>query len=185
MADLYRVNIVSTGVAGSPYYTTMHFLASAGTASQAATDMAGFWAVVDGYMDSSLTWDLDTEVEVIDSATGNITSVESVSPASGTGGATGDLLPPATQGLVRWRTGFFVGGREIRGKTFLPAMSEINSAEGQPATAMITGVENAATALVGSPVAQLVIYSRKNNAYAPVTSSSMWAQWAVLRSRRD
>lgn len=185
MPDLYRVQLVSTGVAGSPYYTTFHFLASGGSASQAATDAAGFWAVVDGYMDSSLTWDLDTDVEVIDSATGNIVSVQNVSPASGTGGATGDMLPPSNQALVRWRTGQFVGGREIRGKTFLPAMSELNSAEGQPATAMITGIENAALALVSSPNSTLVVYSRKNAQAATVTVGSMWNQFAVLRSRRD
>jgi len=64
-------------------------------------------------------------------------------------------------------------------------MMEANSVSGQPSSTMITGVENAATALATSPNAQLVIYSRTNNAYAPVSSSSMWAQFAVLRSRRD
>lgn len=185
MADLYRVQIVATGVAGSPYYTTFHFLGSAGSASQAAVDAAGFYGVVDQYMSSDLTWDLDTVVETIDSSTGNVVGVSDVSPASGSGAASGDMLPPANQGLVRWRTGNYVGGREIRGKTFLPAQMETNSTSGQPASAMITGVENAALALWSSPNSQLVVYSRTYNAFAPVTASSMWANWAVLRSRRD
>lgn len=185
MADLYRVQIVSTGVAGSPYYTTFHFLGSAGSASQAAVDAAGFWGVCDGYMSSSLTWDLDTAVETIDSNTGNVIGVTDVSPASGTGAAAGDMLPPSNQGLVRWRTGQYVGGREIRGKTFLPAQMEANSTSGEPTSTMITGVENGALALWSSPNSQLVVYSRTYNAYAPVSSGSMWGRWAVLRSRRD
>lgn len=185
MPDLYRVQIVSTGVAGSPYYTTFHFIASAGTASQAAVDATGFWGTVDQYMDSALTWDLDTAVETIDSNTGNVVAVTDVATATGTGGSVADMLPPSTQGLVRWRTGNYVGGREIRGKTFLPAMTEVNSTDGEPIAATITGIENAALALWSSPNSQLCVYSRTYNAYAPVSAASMWARWAVLRSRRD
>lgn len=185
MADLYRIKTVFTGVAGSPYYNTLYFLASAGTASQAAVDVAGFWGAVDGFIKNTLTWDLDTDVEVIDSTSGNIVNVQSVSPASGTGGDAGDMLPPATQALIRWRTGMFVGGREIRGKTFVPAITETQSTAGQPSSALITALENSAAGLVGSPNAQLVVYSRKNSTYAPVTSGSAWGQFAVLRSRRD
>lgn len=185
MVDIYRVQLVSQGVAGSPYYTTFHFLGASGSPAQAAADAAGFWGAVDAYMDSSLIWDLDTAVETIESTTGNIVGVTDVPPASGTGGTTGDVLPPATQALVRWRTGQFVGGREIRGKTFLPAIGEINSVEGQPASAMTTGIENAALALFSSPNSQLVVYSRKNGQAAPVTAASLWSEFAVLRSRRD
>lgn len=185
MADLYRIKTVFTGVAGSPYYNTLYFLGSAGSASQAAADVAGFWGTVDGFIKNSLTWDIDTDVEVIESSTGNIVSVVGVSPASGTGGDSGDMLPPATQALIRWRTGDFVGGREIRGKTFVPAITENQSTAGQPAGTLITALENAAAALVGSPNAQLVVYSRKNKAFATVSSGSAWGQFAVLRSRRD
>lgn len=185
MADLYRVQTVFTGVAGAPYYNTLHFLASAGSASQAAADAAGFWGVVDAYISSGCTWDLDTDVEVIDDVTGNIQNVVQVTAASGTGGSSADMLPPATQALIRWRTGSFIGGREIRGKTFVPAMTETNSTSGQPVSAMLTGIDNAALALYGSPNSQLVVYSRKNGQYASVTAASTWAQFAVLRSRRD
>lgn len=185
MALLYRVQTVFTGVAGSPYYSTFHFSAGFGTAANAVAAAGGFWSVVDGFMADDLDWDIPGEVEVINDETGLIVNVENATPQSGSGALTSQPLPPATQGLIRWRTGSFVGGREIRGKTFVPGLTVTHSDEGQPNTALITGLENAATALVGSPTAQLVIYSRKNGTSAEAVSSSAWGQFAVLRSRRD
>lgn len=185
MANLYRVQTVFTGVAGSPYYSTFHFSAGFGSASAAVAAAGGFWGVVDASLYNELTWDIPGEVEVINDETGNIIAVENATPQNGTGALSAQPLPPATQGLLRWRTGSFVGGREIRGKTFVPGLTISAAADGQPTPTIITALENAATALVGSPSAQLVVYSRTNGTSAPVTASSAWGQFAVLRSRRD
>jgi hypothetical protein len=185
MANLYRVQTVFTGVAGSPYYNTLYFAAGFGTATAAVTAAAGFWGTLDGQMADDITWDIPGDVEVIDDATGNIVNVENTTPQNGSGSLTAALLPPSSQGLIRWRTGTFVGGREIRGKTFVPGLTVSASTDGQVSTAMITAMENTATALVGSPTAQLVVWSKKNGQSATVVSSSAWSEFAVLRSRRD
>ncbi len=132
VANLYRVQTVFTGVAGSPYYSTFHFSAGFGSATAAVAAAGGFWNAVDGSMFNECTWDIPGEVEVIDDSTGNIIAVENATPQSGTGGLSAQPLPPATQGLIRWRTGQFVGGREIRGKTFR-ACADRERLDGRPA----------------------------------------------------
>lgn len=185
MVDLYRVRTVFTGIAGTPYLSTMYFRTIDGTAQQAVNAVGAFWGAVDGQMHTDLLWDTDSDVEVISDATGQIVSVQSTTPVSGGGALSGDILPPATQALIRWRTGSFVGGREIRGKTFIPGLTETAATSGQVTTATLTAFETAAATLQGTANANLVVYSRANNTHAEVVSSSCWAQFAVLRSRRD
>lgn len=185
MTNLYRIKTVFTGLAGSPYLNTMYFREIDSTAQQAADRAAAFWNSADSLMHTDLTWDTEADVEVIDDTSGNIVRVDNTTPSSGAGGLTADVLPMATQGLIRLRTGSFVGGREIRGKIFVPGLTESASTAGQPNASAVTTLETAATALIAAGGANLVVYSRKNGTYAEVVSSSMWTQFAVLRSRRD
>lgn len=185
MANLYRIRTVFTGVAGTPYLSTMFFQEATGTAQQAATAVSTFWGAVDAYMHQDVLWDIEQDVEVIDDTNGQIQSVVTTTGGTGNGALTDDLLPPATQGLIRWRTGVFVGGREIRGKTFVPAMTESSSNAGQIAGVVQTGLQNAANTLVGTANANLAVWSRKNGVSEDVVSGSVWNQFAVLRSRRD
>lgn len=185
MANMYRVRTVLTGVQGSPYLSTMFFQEGAGTAEQAVAAVAAFWGAVDGVMHSDVTWDIEQDVEIVDDNTGQIQGVAATSGGTGVGTVTGDILPPATQGLVRWRTGVFVAGREIRGKTFIPALTETAAISGQMANGTQTILEDAANALVGAAGANLCVWSRKNGLSEDVVSGSVWNQFAVLRSRRD
>jgi hypothetical protein len=185
MANLYRIRTVMTGVAGSPYLNTLFFQEATGTAQQAVTAVATFWGAVDAQMHQDVIWDIEQDVEVIDDTTGQIQSVVTTTGGSGNGALTDDLLPPATQALIRWRTGVFVGGREIRGKTYIPALTEVSSVAGQVASSAQTAFQNAANTLVGTANANLAVWSRKNGVSEDVTSGSVWNQFAVLRSRRD
>jgi hypothetical protein len=93
-----------------------------------------------------------------------------------------------------------VGGRRLRGRTFVPAPVEGASiTNGIPSAAYRTALQNAADNMIGDPDVDLVIWSRPRAAdpeavppvaaragsHAIVGSATTWAKWAVLRSRRD
>jgi len=182
---MYRVRTVFTGMQGAPWLNTLFFDDQAGTAAQAVTAVGTFWSSVDGLIDSEVDWTTLADVETVASATGQVTGVTQTTPATGSGALAAEALPIATQGLVRWRTGIFAGGREIKGRTFIPGLTETANDNGKPTSAVVTAVNAAAAALISDANSALVIYTRANSAEATVISGSCWTEFAVLRSRRD
>lgn len=182
----FRVETVILGVAGTPYLSVMHFDGTGGTQAQAAADaVSTFWGGIQSAMSSTLTAEVQPEVVEFTLATGQPTGVHSVTGSSTTGSEAGEPLPWATQGLIRWRTGFFAGGREVRGRTFIPGPTENRSTAGRPDSAYQTDLQNAASALIGNAEANFGVYSPTKAAFASATASSVWGQWAVMTSRRD
>lgn len=185
MVQFYRARVVTVGVQGSPYLTTLNFLESSSSPAGVSTAVGGFFDALSIVMHQDAIWDFDGVLDVVESTTGELQGVVNAPADSGTGTLAGDILPPATQGLIQWRTGFYVAGREIRGKTFVPAMTEAAATLGQMGSTTQSQLNNAAAALQSTPSANLAIWSRTHNAIAPVSASSVWNQFAVLRSRRD
>lgn len=105
-------------------------------------------------------------------------------PVDLVGGSSGDPLPPATQGLIEWTTGAVVGRRILRGRTFLPGMTEQYSTSGIP-TAEFKGFINTAIGNFGAAADGFAIWSPTHDTFKTVTEGHCWAEWAVLRSRRD
>lgn len=178
----YRVRVGWTGLSGAPYLST--FYVGTGTVPDpqgAITVVDGFLNGIDTYVSNSLSWTTETEVFTF-STPDTVTAVTATIPSTGPGIGSGDQLPHASQGLVRWATNTLVGNRRVKGRTFLPGMLETNcNSIGGLAPSMITGVTAAAALLAP----YLVIPSRTANLFAPVAGSSVWGQFAVLRSRRD
>lgn len=184
---MYRVNTVFSGplVAGGGI-CRLYFDEAGGTAADAHAAVVSFFNAVDEVMSTQVAFTVEAEVELVNAATGAITGIESTDAYSATGTGSGDPLPPATQGLVRWRTGAFVDGREVRGRTFLPGMLEsLNDSAGKPNSGALTVINVAAGNLIGDGDSELVIYSRTKSLQATVVSGQAWSQWAQLRGRRD
>ena len=182
---MYRIRTEFSGMQGAPWLSTMFFQEGGGTAQQAVTAVGVFWGAVDARIDTEVNWTTLADVETVEQTTGDVTAVTSTTPATGTGGEATSSLPPATQGLVRWRTGQYIAGREVRGRTFIPGLVIGTDDNGQVISTYMTTVNNAAAALIADANSALTIWSRANNLERVVTSGTMWAQYAVLRSRRD
>lgn len=182
---MYRIRTIFQNQPGVPYLSTLFFSETGGTAAQAAAAAGSFYSAMDDILAGSVTWSFDGIVETVNPITGNILAITSVTPYSGLGVGSEEALPYATQGLVRWRTGEYVNGREIRGRTFLPCPPETMNADGVPSEAYTDTVDIAAAALLASANAELVVWSRVNQQQQAVTAFSTWPQWAILRSRRD
>lgn len=185
MANLYRVRTTFTGVDGTPWYSNMYFEYAVDGASVVVDRVRDFWTGQLTQIHDSVTAVVDGDVAVVDAVTGLTVNVESTASLTIDFSAAGDMLPAATQMLIRWSTGLFPAGRQIQGKTFCPGHMEQNSTLGKPTAGLITAANVYAAALYAPTDYRFVIYSPKNGAGYRVVSHTVWDKWAVLRSRRD
>lgn len=187
MTFLYRVRTAITGYNGGAQLST-HYLdaTSPGTAQDAADAVHTFWSTAAAKIANSYQFQVQPLVEIIQSTTGQITGASATSSTIITGSITGNLAAPTNQALVRWHTGVYQNGREIRGRTFIPGMpaagvDNVGTLDG----GYQTTYNSAAAAYLSWTSSTPVIYSRQHFAFAPVVSGDTWKEIAVLRSRRD
>jgi hypothetical protein len=183
---MMRYRTVFSGPQGSPWVSTMY---SSGI-SQAEADafvaaVGAFWGAVDALMNTGVTWATEAEVEIVDPITGDITGTLVTTPQTGAGATVTELLPRIAQAVVRWRTGIFVAGREVRGRTFIPGLTELANTTGQLTPATQTTIQTAADTLNGVVGPTLNIWSRTHGVTHPVATASVWSQFSYLGSRRD
>lgn len=183
---IYRVRTVFSGVPGTPYYSNLYFAAEGGTIAQARTAVNAFWEANKALISSNLQWIIENEVPSIDEATGDILSVAADATSYQSAGTqSSSPLPYSQQFLVRTRTGAFSGGREIRGRVFIPGPTTISASAGAVVNTAASAINTNAAALVASANAQWVVWAKTKGEYAVINSTSVWNQFAVLRSRRD
>ncbi|HKY46314.1 MAG TPA: hypothetical protein VJM50_24690 [Pyrinomonadaceae bacterium] len=183
---MYRVRVVFTGSVGSPHYAIHHFVGSGSSAeAQTAVDNCStLWSAVDAFQTSGQLWATDPVVFDVDPVTGNTIGTFTTAPASGIGAIGGDALPPASQMLIHWRTGVYIGGREVRGKTFVPGLTEAaNESGGRPVATTVTGIKNAADAMNALTSVPLGIWSRTNGVIHPVAQVQVPTTWYTQRRR--
>lgn len=146
--------------------------------------IAEFWNALHFQMQSGLTIQVEGQVDSIDSTTGEVTSTTApTAPAPVTGSASADALPLSTQALVQLRTGVYFGGRELRGRMFIPGWTTGGNSGGRPTTSVRTLIGGEAQSLADD--ADQVVYSPTKREFADVSTTQVWTEWAVLRSRRD
>lgn len=182
----WRVRTALSGGSGGAGLSTMYFDATGGlTAQNAATAVRTFWATIANRISNNYTMTVEPLVYEINASTGQPVGVTgtTTTPVSGTDSA--DEEPWATQGLIFWNTGNFIGGREIRGRTFVPGPTSVSGSGGAPAAAYTAGLASAAAALIADVNTDLEVYSRLHTSAVSVSAASVWSKWAVLRSRRD
>lgn len=173
---------------GEPAKTVMYFDDSISVASQ-RTALGAFWANVDGGLENSVSWDIDTTGRDVDSATGTLLGLwTDTTPVGGTGGVAGEVVPDASMVLIRWLTGIIIGGRFVNGRTFIPGLATANMVNGNLSTgiaALYTGYGNTlAAAGVGFSVWHRPV-GGAGGFSAPVDSALCNTEMAVLRRRRN
>lgn len=185
MSDLYRVRTAILGIAGGPEVATHFFQASAGTAQDAATAVRTFWDSLKTCVGNGYTFQVENAVELIDQATGQPTGLASTTNTVVTGTGGNNYVPSATQGVIQWRTGLFLGGREVRGRTYIPGLvTGVAGTTGLPGGPLPAAAVAAIGAIISPASSDFCIYSRAHRASASATSGALWNQFGVLRSRR-
>lgn len=183
---MYRIRTVFTGVLGTPYYSNLYFALEGGTHVQARQAATNFWFAMSEDFVNDLLFTVEPDVAVLDEATGDVIQVlVDNAPKGRFGQSAATALPPATQILVRLRSGVFNSGREIRGRIFIPGVTVSQSNDGRVQGGTIVDVQAAIDAMIADQNAQLVVWAKTRGTYAVVNSATVWTEFAVLRSRRD
>lgn len=184
---MLRVRVVFTSVlGGSPFLATHYFTGDddQSGADAAVTAVGNFWGAADAVMDNETSWATESEVAVLDNA-GVLQGVLSTTPLTGVGAVAGSAVPKASQGLIRWMTNGFVGGRRLRGRTFIPSLTTGALNNGVLTPAAMTTLDAAAEALIADVNTTLAIWSKTNSLSFPVVTATVWNEFATMRSRRD
>lgn len=165
-------------------FSVMHFGDAIGSAQVAADAVENWMDDITPSMASVQGMQVDTEVEEVDPSSGNILSVTNVSTITKFGAVGTAPVPQVAQLLFRWRTGAYVAGREIRGRTFVPGLALAGtSTSGEVVSGSLATLQTAATDFVTA--SGLGVWSPANGTFELALSGSVWAEFAVMRSRRD
>ena len=185
---MLRILTTWTAPQGAPYYTNMYFAGlNQAQAEDAHSAVAGLWNNFQADISTAYGCTVQGDVDVVTPATGQVTDQHTVAPVTFAGDDAGQPLPFTTQGLIRWSTGFWQSGRQVRGRTFIPGITEGQTQGGVPDPAFIAVWNPFLVTFLGAtdPGNEFGIWSRTAGNHTAVSAGAMWDQWAVLRSRRD
>ena len=119
--------------------------------SDITVELATFFNAVKANFPAVVTWDIPATGDVIDETNGEITGAwiggtAATIVATGAGAYVG-----GTGAYVRWQTAGIVGGRRVRGRTFLcPLITTSFDTQGTILAGALTSFQTAATTLAGS-----------------------------------
>lgn len=176
-----------TTPAGNEHRNVMYFDAALSIAAQRLA-LSTFLTAVKASLSNQVSYLIETSGRVLDDATGALTgSWASGTAYTGTGGSATQPVADATQLLFRWTTPTIVGGRFLKGRTYIPGFFAGGLAAGNVTAAQVTGLSTAANTFANDP-AGFGIWHRPvlgaGGDFVPTTGGSLWAELAVLRKRR-
>ncbi|MCZ6914750.1 MAG: hypothetical protein O7C59_10075, partial [Rickettsia endosymbiont of Ixodes persulcatus] len=159
---------------------------TSGEATAAANAVRAYWEAMKGFLAAPNTITVQPDVPSVDVATGSIienfvTTTVAVSATVAT-----EPLPFANQALVQLRTGDYVGGRELRGRWFIPGQLESGSTNGRLTAAWRSALlsQTATFLTAASAGGGIVVWSPTHGVASNVNAHGVWDEFAVLRSRR-
>lgn len=189
MANLKRVrcDIAGTGVVG-PSVATFYFTS---TATGFPADLQTFFQAVKGLFPTGLVVTVPNQGDLIRETDGVLQGGWTDSGGSTTTGTGSTNFAEGSGVRIRWTTGALRNGRKITGTTFLvPSVSAAFTTGGLVASASVTVVAAAGTALIAAQAAHIVVWSKPHSKAAadglssPITAASCPVQPTQLRSRR-
>lgn len=188
----YRVNWGSG--ATNPGVSVLHArIAGTSSAGAAATSFSErcrkFFDDIKGVVGGGIVWGFPGEVTELNTATGALEAVHVVTPPANVT-STGAGVYAAPAGIrVEWRTDAIVGGRRLRGRTFVvPLITSGYDTGGTIASSTLTTMASATSNYLSTVVftsANPSVWSRTHGVQADITSAFLPDEVAVLRSRRD
>lgn len=182
-----ELQTVWTGVAGAPYYTTVRSLTGGSSDSQDLADAwISFLQTIDIFITDNLTWTVQPDVRIVNTGTGTLEGVDTITGATGPGVSTSDPLPRASMALIQWRTSQVVSGRFLRGRTFIPGFNEGTcDANGKLDASVATGLATEANDFITAVGVDACVWSRTHGVAASISNATVWSEFATMRSRRD
>lgn len=189
-----RVTARWSGFPGAPGYSNFHFQASTGTPDVEADAqlVQNFFTAIRTTLPTSVSVEVQQTVEILDDATGQLVSYvtleEPFTPVSGSGTA---AYSGPTGAVINWLTNSVIGGRRVRGRTFIvPCNTTSYQTDGTLTPQALTTLNTGAAILSGAGFGSgFGILTRPAGGgaigFSEVTGHRVPDLAAVLRSRRD
>lgn len=178
----HRVRVAWSGWPGGPGVST--FYANAGQVPN-LTALRTLWAAMTGAIPGGFTTQIENTGQTVDLATGQAIGTWSTGTVGAVGGGgTGGYAAPCGA-VIQWKTGQFVNGREVRGKTFLvPLPANAYDGDGTLTPTLVSSLQTAVNTFVTSVAGSYLVWSRKGAVGHPITSGVVRDRAMVLTSRR-
>lgn len=187
MAALIRHRTVWTGFVGGPGVTTLYWSDAAGP-NLTAWNL--FLDTIKSRFPTVVTWQSQSSGDRLDDSTGAIIGSWSGSVQAPITGTSGGAYSAPSGAVVNWRTAGIVGGKRVRGRSFLVPLSGAQyDSDGTIVAAALTAMRTALTTFIGSAAADLRVWHRpvggSGGSQHVVTNADIPDKSCVLRSRRD
>lgn len=182
-----------TGLGKNPKQTVLHF--SGGTVSVALAAIDNFLTQLMPFVVPAYTAQIAAEYKVLDTATGQLTSVLPIStrPVKQGSAPTTEPVADATMGLIRYTTGGIVNGKRVIGRTFVPGIAAGFLEDGNFDAACVANLSAAGALLAAG--SQMVVWARplkdattgvllRPGTTWDISGATGWSEAAVLRRRR-
>lgn len=184
MTDMYQIRVGITMPIGGAGVSTWYASAgdnAIGDVLDPLNSVYGTWAT--NHAASTFSFTVPATVGIIDSTTGELTGTTT----HGTdtvhlGAAAAGSVPFVSQVLAQFETGFFVSGRQLRGRIFFPGCVPSDTDAGTVADGLISDMTDELNTSINDVFA---VYSPTHRTWATINNSTIWKQFASLRSRRD
>lgn len=175
------------------YWSDSAVVGDTAAATEAAARVRAFWSSLAPLITGGGSLSIDPTTIILNSANGQAVGAGAGSPpATVTFTAAGDVVPLASQALLRYETGVYIAGRRFRGRTFIPGLTEASSAGTGPIAGTVSAI-NTAAGLLGTTVVSALTQAVWHRPSAPGASDGQWQavtsrvcqpKWAVLKGRR-
>jgi hypothetical protein len=198
MAVILRVRTVLNYGSGGPGLATHYFApgtigGSNADAADVATRVRNFFLACVGLCVIGDTFQVQSDVAAIEATTGALTGLFTAGTlAVVTGTGAGSRGPIAAMALVRSRTNVVLNGRLLRGRQYFGPMRVATvDSQGRIVASDVATLNVAAAAIIpaAATTSAPAVWHRPTllaaGGHALITSYSTWAEFAVLRSRRD
>lgn len=176
-----------TTPAGSDHRSVFYFdLAQAIGAQRLA--LSTFLTAVKASLSNQVSYKIQDAGRELSDSTGTLTGAWSTGITyTGTGSSATQPVADTSQLLFRWSTSTIVGGRFLKGRTFIPGFFVGGLLAGNVTAAQVTGLSTAANTFAND-ASDPVVWHRPvlgaGGQAVPMTGGSLWSEIAVLRRRR-
>lgn len=189
MADLYEIKTFWSAENSPGGESIMYFRDGTATLDFLRASIDAMYSAVAVRFDNLTTWSVAQNGNIVDETTGTLVDEwSSGNDYSGNGSASGQPVPNGTQLLIRWNPQVIIGGRRLKGRTYVPGLASLAMDAGQVLAGVVSDFQAAADQFIDDCAGQFVTWRRPVNgaggASASVITASIWNEWAVQRRRR-
>jgi hypothetical protein len=161
VAAVHQFKINLSGWQGGPGINTWYAIPSlVGSAQMTPTELTAassgfnvFYTAVRAYLIGGMAIAPDTEVKILDSATGELTGVVTMPTFAVSGSGSGNEESRATQIKLRILTNLFANGRRVKGGPFIGPASNLSlGPDGQLTATAVTTISTALNTFLNTAV---------------------------------